>query len=210
MSRWKLSERDLAASTQAEDLSSTPAESHLAPKVERRGQRFCCPGQEELRQLLTSKCPGKSWYKLNCVDPQDCYSFHLKSIIFIFFSFGCFFWAFLCEWQNKTSSKQPNKSRHFQTSTTSLYPKQSSLFLFLQKVWRAEWVSNILVVPQQIKVQQQPLGSHTSENLLCCYITGGERPKIRTFPLGLYEKKSRTFPLAQVYFRKSREKLFYL
>lgn len=41
-------------------------------------------------------------------------------------------------------------------------------------------------------------------------LLGGERPKIRSFPLGRYEKKSRTFPLAQVYFRLSKNKLFYL
>lgn len=46
--------------------------------------------------------------------------------------------------------------------------------MFLQKAWRAGWVLNILVVPEWIKVQQQPLGLHASENLLCCSLLGVE------------------------------------
>lgn len=113
---------------------------------------------------------------------------------------------------NDKMRHQPSNltERYLQTSVSSLYPEEPSPFVFLQKVWRAERVSNILVVPEQIKVQQQPLASHTSENLLCCCTAGGERPRIRTFPLGLYEEKSRTLPLAQVYFRLTRSKFPYL
>lgn len=170
MSRWKLRARPCHLYPSC-DLISMPAESHLALKLERREQWLCCPGQEESRTSTDFQTTGKHSYKLHYVDAQYCSILYLRCILFIFSHLDNFSEHFLV---NDKIRHQASNPQFFKPSITSLYLRQSSPFMFLQKVWRAGLVLNILVVPEQIKVQQQPLGLRASENLLCCSLLGVE------------------------------------
>lgn len=60
-------------------------------------------------EVLTSKCPGKRWYKPNCVDSQDCRTFYLKSIIFIFSHLDAFSEHFLVSDKIRHQPSNPTK-----------------------------------------------------------------------------------------------------
>lgn len=93
------------------------------------------------------------------VNPQNCCIFYLKCIILIFFLICMiFFWAFSCKWQNKTSAKQLDRSKDTFKAQSPFFTQKSLPHLCP----RGDWVSNILVVSEQIKVQNSLL-PHTPQ-----------------------------------------------